>query len=230
MGQRCRTVASIKVREVVPVVALGALFLWCCDARAFRAGLVDIALPLGRAGHLEVRALVRAPVHYMPTVFQKNFVSLKVTFQHLPALHGRTHVGSETTSWRGNVVGKAAILHHIDGVHAVDAEALALVAQRPVFDRVSRHAFAKLAVALGTLAALGGIALDVVAPITPYARPTLAGVVGGGGIPVVARGAVGLVLDAALATKAPARKLALSVHFGARGAVAEVRAWNPNYK
>ena len=69
VGQTCRTVASIKVREVVPVVALGALFFWSFDARAFRAGLVHVALPLGRAGHLEVRALVRAPVQYVPTAF-----------------------------------------------------------------------------------------------------------------------------------------------------------------
>ena len=124
-------------------------------------------------------------------------------------------------SWQSR---KAAILHHTNGVHAGDAEALALLAQRPVFDRVSRHAFAKLAVALGVLVALSAIALDVVTPITPYARPTLAGVVGGGDISVVARGAVGLVLEAALATKAPVRKLALSVHVGARGAVAEARA------
>ena len=118
-----------------------------------------------------------------------------------------------------------ATLYFTDGVHAVDAEALVLVAQCPVFGRGSRHAFAKLAVALGVLVALGGVTLDVVAAVTPYARSTLAGVVGGGVIPVVARCAVRLVLDAALATtKAPARKLALGVHFRTRDAVADLRA------
>ena len=119
---------------------------------------------------------------------------------------------------------KFATLHHKDGVHAVDAEALVLATQCPVFDRVSRHAFSKLAIALGVLVALGGVALDLVAPVTPYTRSTLAGVVVGGVILVVARNAIHLVQDVALATRAPARKLALCVHFGARDVVADVRA------